>query len=966
MRAVVRIGSVVIAVGLASGLTLTGGASPGGAATATACPAGQEVTAHGIAGGYGCRPRYEVESAADALTAASQDALRHAGETASDQLAAVASYRSMLAHPASVAVPDSGQPWTNVGPKPLHVTDPVYDPSLLGWTTVDGRVTAIAIDPRDKSGNTVYLGTAAGGIWRSTNGGTNWTPVADTLPTLSIGAVAVDPSDGAVIVGTGEGNTNSDSYLGAGVYRSATGTGGWTKSSGVPAGVLVTHIEIADAFVYVGTSNGLYRSTDSGQTFSHVALPTNAGNTAPATEAYGSFVTDVRVKPGDPTEVTAAVGWRSGGIPSPGLYRSTDAGVTWSKLMTVGLGVNPVDGESSDPIGRMSLDYSADGSALWAVVQDPGKLNHDNNPINFTTPVAVPPTNLNGVYRSLDDGLVWALKGSYHTYEDPATNPGSALQVLGTALSGPGVQAWYNNYVLVDPANANRVLVGLEEIYMTTVGGDLPAGEATWKTVGRYWNNCAGLVATEPYGCPPVPGIYGGTTTHPDQHAAAAIVLPNGQTRFYAGNDGGVYRQDVSSDPTNIGGLNSSGWISLNNTLSISQPYAAAMSGDGTIVAGLQDNGEVKILPSGRADMIYGGDGFDTAIAPDASNLIYEEYAGGQIRRSSNGGQTWTTIEPDDATGPRFSTPFEMDPLDPQHLIYGAAQIWETARASSVSTSNWVRVFNLDASAAAVDAIGTCRTAPTPNCPAPDIAATQVDTYGPASYAAFCKGGCNITTLTGGLDPTLFAGGLATNVKTGCSYAAASSACWHIAAGHGLPNRFIQGVEIDHKDPRTVYVAVSAYSRHFTVVGQPAGSVFVSHDAGEHFTDISGNLPKTFAEDVQDLGDRLIVATDAGVFGALKSSPTVWVPFGTNLPAVPAYDLDVNPQGNKLILATHGRGIYVLALKHAVPKVTPGSGGKKSGGGGLAGTGLDIAIPTSAVVLIGASLMLIAMRRRRA
>jgi hypothetical protein len=530
------------------------------------------------------------------------------------------------------------------------------------------------------------------------------------------------------------------------------------------------------------------------------------------------------------------------------------------------------------------------------------------------------------------------------------------------------VQAWYNNYVLVDPASASRVLVGLEEIYMTTVGGDLPAGEATWKTVGRYWDNCAGLVATEPYGCPPVPGIYGGTTTHPDQHAAAAIVLPNGQTRFYVGNDGGVYRQDVSSDPTNIGGLNSGGWLSLNNTLSISQPYAAAMSSDGTIVAGLQDNGEAKILPSGRADMIYGGDGFDTAIGPDNSNLIYEEYATGQIRRSADGGKTWTTIEPSDATGPRFSTPFEMDPLDSQHLVYGAAQIWETTHASGVSTSSWVRVFNLDASAALTDDIGLCRTAPTPNCPPPpDIAATQVDTYGPASYAAFCKGGCNITTLNGDLDPTMFSGGIATNVKAGCEYGAASNKCWHIAAGLGLPKRFIQGVEIDHKDPRTVYVAVAAYSRHFTVVGQPTGSVFVSHDAGEHFTDISGNLPKTFAEDVQDLGDRLVVATDAGVFGALKSSPAVWAPFGTDLPAVPAYDISVNPQGNKLLLATHGRGIYVLALKHAIPKETSG-GGKKSpgGGGGLAGTGLDVAVPTSAVVLIGAGLALVMMRRRRA
>jgi hypothetical protein len=578
-----------------------------------------------------------------------------------------------------------------------------------------------------------------------------------------------------------------------------------------------------------------------------------------------------------------------------------------------------------------------------------------------------PPTNLNGVYRSPDDGATWLLKGSYHTYENPATNPGSAEQVLGTALSGPGVQSWYNNYVLVDPATENRVLVGLEEIYMTTAGATLPAGEATWRTVGRYWNNCAGLVATEPLGCPPVPNIYSGTTTHPDQHAAAAIVLPSGATRFYVGNDGGVYRQDTSSDPTVIGGLSSDGWVSRNDTFSISQPYAAAMSRDGTIVAGLQDNGEAKILPGGRADMIYGGDGFDTAIDPDSSSRIYEEYALGQIRRSADGGKTWTTIEPSDATGPRFSTPFELDPKDAQHLAYGAAQVWETTHAGGVSTSSWVRVFNLDATAAVTDDIGLCRTASTPNCPTPDIASTAIDTYGSATYAAFCKGGCNITTADGGLDPTLFSGGIATNVKPGCSRAPASTVCWHVAGGIGLPNRFIQGVEIDHADPKTVYAAVSAYSRHFTVVGEPQGSIFVSHDGGEHFTDISGNLPKTFGEDVQDLGDRIVAATDAGVFAMAKSHPRVWVPFGTGLPAVPAYDLSLNPQSTKLVLATHGRGVYVLGVKVGKAPTSGGTGGTGgkggNGGGSLAGTGLATGVPAVALLLLVTGL---ALHRRRA
>jgi hypothetical protein len=276
-------------------------------------------------------------------------------------------------------------------------------------------------------------------------------------------------------------------------------------------------------------------------------------------------------------------------------------------------------------------------------------------------------------------------------------------------------------------------------------------------------------------------------------------------------------------------------------------------------------------------------------------------------------------------------------------------------------------VFNLDDTAAAVDDIGLCRNATTPNCPTPDIASTAIDTYGSATYAAFCKGGCNITTADGGLDPSLFNGGIATNVKPGCSRAPALTACWHVASGIGLPKRFIQGVEIDQADPKTVYAAVSAYSRHFTVVGQPQGSIFVSHDGGEHFTDISGNLPKTFGEDVQDLGDRIVAATDAGVFAMAKAHPRVWVPFGTGLPAVPAYDLSLNPQGTKLVLATHGRGVYVLGVKIGKapkPGGTGGTGGKGgNGGGSLAGTGLAAGVPTAALLLLVTGL---ALHRRRA
>jgi hypothetical protein len=364
----------------------------------------------------------------------------------------------------------------------------------------------------------VYLGSAAGGVWKTTDGGAHWVPVGDDLPTLSIGSVAVHPTSGWVYVGTGEGNTNSDAYAGAGAFRSKDGGETWEPlgqpGAQVPADVVIPHVDVAGDFVYVATSRGLYRSADRGDHVALVELPT--GNETP----LGTFVSDVRIRPGVEgfTEVTAAVGWRSGKVEGAGLYRSTDSGATFAKLDAPTFGAAS---ESSDPIGRISLAYPTgpeqDNSIIWAVIQDPGKLNNENNPLGLAEPATVPPTNLNGVYRSGDNGATWTLKGNYEIFQNPATNPGSALIGATVPTYGPGIQTWYNQYVVIDPTNIDRVVVGLEEIYETLAGANLP-GPAEWHTASRYWNACSGL--NNPIGnCPDDLPIYAGTTAHPDQHA---------------------------------------------------------------------------------------------------------------------------------------------------------------------------------------------------------------------------------------------------------------------------------------------------------------------------------------------------------------------------------------------------------------------------------------------------------------
>jgi hypothetical protein len=947
---------IPVALAAAAALAVPAPAVPTAAEAAIApdlCPAGSVATPGlGLDGGIGCESLVEVEdptvagfaartTAADAVRAAGSgaDGLRawqqaQALRQSAEARRASAGTRDFVARGA--VVKDSGARWTEVGPRPLNNDDPAYPGGRSGTGTVSGRVAALHIDRSDPTGKTVLLGAAGGGVWRSTNAGDTWTDLSAKLPTLAIGAIGMVGK--RIVVGTGEPNTGTDNYAGFGVFYSDDTGRTWKRSAGAPADSVISRVEVTGQRVFVATSLGLYRSTDGAVSFKRVVLPT-AGPGKEGTLAYQNWVSDVRVRPRVPNEVTAAVGWRSGGVPGKGLYRSTDGGVTFTALSGVAFGQVS---ESADKIGRTTITYQygpeQSNSVIWAVIEEPGKVNDENNPLAFDLtgqPVAkVPFTTLNGIYRSGDDGATWELKGNYETL---VVAPGSSYTPTFTpSQTGPGAQSWYNQWIAVDPRDENRVLVGLEEIFETASPASAP-GPASWKVVGRYGNSCAALVAVPD--CP----TYTGKTTHPDQHAVDMVVLPGGITRAYVGNDGGPYRQDVSGS----GDYTSNGWQSLSDpTLSTMQPHEAVMSGDGTIYTGMQDNGTAKITSKGYAASFLGGDGFHVAVDPENSDIVYAEVQNGSIRRSTNGGKTApTSITPSGSTRPQFNTPFEMDPTNPDHLVFATGQIWGTTKAPTVSTSGWTNMFDLGGS----------------------NSANALDVQGAAVYAAFCSE-CNALPNLGEggtIDPKIFSGGIATNIKAGCDPAPAKAACWHVATAKGLPKRFVGGLSISPKDPRTVYVAVSSYRRRFAY--QPGqrgqGLVFVSKDGAESFTDITGNLPDTFGADVILAGDRLVAATDHGVFVTPASAPGDWVPMGTGLPAVPAYKLQLNPQGTKLVLATHGRGVWTLPLSAAAP---PSGGGGTVGrprvpGGQLPSTGLPAWVLV-APVLLAAGFVL---RRRR-
>ncbi|MGZ6793514.1 MAG: hypothetical protein ACXVFV_11215, partial [Mycobacteriales bacterium] len=224
------------------------------------------------------------------------------------------------------------------------------------------------------------------------------------------------------------------------------------------------------------------------------------------------------------------------------------------------------------------------------------------------------------------------------------------------------------------------------------------------------------------------------------------------------------------------------------------------------------------------------------------------------------------------------------------------------------------------------------------------------------AYVAFCPGiACRGVQTNVSQNKQL----IATNVKPGCKNAARSSACWHKVTPQGLGFGQLVGLSIDPKDPKTVYASMNTYN----FIGlDPAttsrGKVFVSHDAGAHFTDLTANLPRVGANNVVLLGKRLFVATEVGAYTKLVTDPT-WKALGRGLPAVPVRDIQSDLSGKHLTASLFGRGVWTLSTAGlsgvAAPTAVPTNGAtgtRAKATGSLAATGLPGALAVLAVALL--------------
>ncbi len=1077
------------------------------------------------------------ESGADLLLANQQLALRSAPDGsvlpganagAIEQAAAIAAQGHRL--------PGADGTWQPYGQGPLVGDDPRFTRvANAGYPDLNGRVNHFAADPAT---GRLYASVGQGGVWTLDPGSTTWRSIGENLPTQAVGGLAFSPAAGGTILVT-TGNDvfgGGTTFAGVGAFRSLDGGRTWQHASGIPDGVNSFQVAVDPTnpnVVYAATGGGLFRSTDDGVSYVNVDLPvTPAGTTPncagalPTVEGcfLANIVTDVVVRaPGgvgadtSGGEVIAAVGWRAGSktntsqhypsyveSPGNGLYRSqTGAPNSFTKIDTTAS--NFADGQQAG-IGRIELGEatgaSQDHSYLYAIVQDANPFQGGSDIFGLDAPgangVSKTSTYLKGVYSSSDWGTTWTKMATPTQLAAPGTgttlSPGLACNDP-RALYCPGVQAWYNAWIKPDPTRADasgvptRLVFGLEELWENALAdqGVGASGPQPFKVIASYigGTQCFFLVLQFP-ACPTESG-YGSTTLHADQHDGIFLPDGSGGVSLYAGNDGGVGMQHVSAGQA----LSNAQWgRGLNHGFNTLMTYSAVMAKDGTVYAGLQDNGELRIEPSGKEFNTHDGDGTTSAVDPNNSDIVYERPAGAAIQKSVDGGKTWTPMTTSDTW--QFDNPMSMDPLNSQHLLDAGNKVWE----SNDGGTNWTSVFTLGAAPSGVNygmsaldvrsvGSGALPTGPhTPNFTYTDGAGTipEATSGGPAGdvpgsyvehpftigandgdaqvtvhiqwasyvndwdlYLYRIENGSEVlvqsspssnlqtmdpsetvvvpnpppgqyvirvvnSTATGTFDASTtfvqrtqqvaadlkdsayvaFCGtcdplntrpvatGIATNVGGSQPPSVTTANGWHRATAAGLPQRFITSISSDPADPRTVYVTLGGYSRRWLPPGavyeQPdprSGHVFKSTDAGEHFTNISGNLPDAPVESLLAYNGGLIVGTDNGVFISPDAAGSHWETLGNGLPAVPVFSVALKPKASAaepdlLYVGTHGRGVYTYSFatqgKPAARQVIPLAGGLPNSSAVTTGGGAALAV----LGVVGGGLLALRRRRRRA
>jgi photosystem II stability/assembly factor-like uncharacterized protein len=728
--------------------------------------------------------------------------------------------RSLI--PAAVAFAALSVPALAAGPARTAET---IDPDLLagmsarsiGPAVMSGRLPAL--DVVESNPDVMYAGGAAGGVWKSVNGGLTWTPVFDDQPVASIGAIAVNQANPDVVwVGTGEGNPRNSVSIGNGVYRSLDGGRTWShlgleKTEHIHRVVLhptdpnVAWVAALGQVWGENPERGVYKTTDGGKSWRRVLYVDPRTGTG-----------DLVIDPKNPNKLYAAMwdyrrwpwGFRSGG-PGSGLYVSYDGGESWKRY-------TEEDGLPKGDLGRIGIAISrSNPDIVYALVE----------------------AEKSALLRSSDGGRTWkTVNADQRTAERP----------------------FYYADLRVDPQWPNRLYSLTARLQVSENSG------ASFETLGRSRD------------------------VHGDYHAM--WIDPRDPDHMVTGSDGGMA---ISRDRGET-------WQFV-STLPIGQFYHVDVDMDRPyhVYGGLQDNGSWRGpssdwsrggVPSPDWDVVGGGDGFDTHPDPQDSMAGYSESQGGSLVRWNLRTRESRLIQPPQVSGLKplrfnWNAALAQDPFDPATIYSGSQYVHK----STDRGASWTVI-------------------------SPDLT-----TDNPEWQQQKKSGGLtldvsaaeNFTTLLAIAPSPAQKGVIWTGSDDGRLHVTRDGGATWTSVEKNVPgvpaNSWIPNILPSSADAGTAFVVFDNHRRQdFTPY------VYRTEDWGKTWKSLATRDIRGYALAIeQDPADRnlLFLGTEWGLYVSFDGGGR-WVPWKHGLPTTSMMALKIHPRDLDLVIGTHGRAIYVL------------------------------------------------------
>lgn len=697
----------------------------------------------------------------------------------------------------------------------------------IGPTVQAGRVPVFVGLPGDI--NTMYVAGAVGGLFKTVNGGVSWTAIFDGQQVASIGALAIAPSDPNVLyLGTGEGNPRNDASIGDGLYRS------------IDAGAHWTHIGLTD------------------------------------TEKIARIVVDPR---NADVVYACALGREWGPNPDRGLYKTTDGGASWKRILYTNdlTGCSDVDIDPTNANivyagmwtfrrwawhtesggGETAVYKSFDGGATWTRLSGPSANRGLPKGQMDRIGIAVARSNPNIVYvvsETKDEGELWRSDDAGATWQTVSRDPNINFR------------PFYYADIRVDPQNPNTVYALSGGLYKSEDGG---------RTFSRI-----------------------GSGTHGDHQAM--WIDPTNPNRILSGDDGGF---QISYDAGRT--------FDILNNIPFTQFYNVAydLQTPYHLCGGLQDNGTwcgpsqspgAPGTPRSAWQNVGGGDGFFAVPDLKDPHLVYNNLQGGVISLTDRRtGASWGINPYPGGIGSsgqwmapqkyrfNWNAPIVLSPQDPKTVYYGGNVLFKTTDSGHSWTviSPDLTTNDKAKQQSSGGPIVTDNTAAEFHCTIISIGPSPVD-----------PNVIWVGTDDGNVQVTRDGGRSWTNT---------------VQAMTGLaPHAWINKVEASHFDAATAYVSASHWQD-----GDYAPYFYKTSDYGKTWTKITGGLPArgwshVIREDPKVKG-LLYAGTEFGLYASWDAGSR-WVSIRNNMPPVAVRDIAIHPRDNDIIVATHGRGIYIL------------------------------------------------------